>query len=240
MKTLNEHVNRMRQLFNAEHGIIKPLVSEQDEFDDMITKSSPSSKPMGDTKPENNNQSTPNPNYKNANDSFEDKDDLINKPGSGRKIIASIDATVKNNTKGTEEVVNVSLDEDTFANYFLDPTGTFATLTPDLLKMLSNYGYYMVGALNKSKYSPGDSLTITAKLPFKLGNSTIDRPGSKASINYAEKSISGNSTIITLNASVVENPSNPGRYYAMSISYEIDETSPFADFKKVNFNLHFK
>ena len=30
MQNLNEHVNRMKQLFGAQHGIIKPLVNEQD------------------------------------------------------------------------------------------------------------------------------------------------------------------------------------------------------------------
>ena len=34
MKNLNEHVNRMKQLFGAQHGIIKPLVSEQ-EVDEL-------------------------------------------------------------------------------------------------------------------------------------------------------------------------------------------------------------
>jgi hypothetical protein len=29
MENLNEHINRMKQLFGAQHGIIKPLVSEQ-------------------------------------------------------------------------------------------------------------------------------------------------------------------------------------------------------------------
>jgi hypothetical protein len=31
MKNLNEHISRMKELFIAQHGIIKPLVSEQDE-----------------------------------------------------------------------------------------------------------------------------------------------------------------------------------------------------------------
>ena len=41
MQNLNEHINRMKQLFGAQHGIIKPLVNEQDlddEFDDLINK----------------------------------------------------------------------------------------------------------------------------------------------------------------------------------------------------------
>ena len=45
MQNLNEHINRMKQLFGAQHGIIKPLVNEQDlddEFDDLsCSKSSP-------------------------------------------------------------------------------------------------------------------------------------------------------------------------------------------------------
>jgi len=38
MQNLNEHINRMRQLIGAKHGIIKPLVSEQegDEFDNLL------------------------------------------------------------------------------------------------------------------------------------------------------------------------------------------------------------
>ena len=31
MMDLNEHIKRMKDLFFAEHGIVKPLISEQDE-----------------------------------------------------------------------------------------------------------------------------------------------------------------------------------------------------------------
>jgi|688.fasta_scaffold1026775_1 hypothetical protein len=33
---LNEHINRMKNLFNAEHGIIKPLISEQKKLERFI------------------------------------------------------------------------------------------------------------------------------------------------------------------------------------------------------------
>jgi len=237
MKNLNEHISRMRQLFGAEHGIIKPLVSEQDEFDDMITKNSPSSKPLGDTKSQNNNQSKPNPNYKNSNDSFEDKDDMVNKPGSGKNIIAVVDAVVKNNTKGTEEVVKLSLDEDTYGSDYMGRSD----LGPSTLKMLEDYGYYLVGILDKKKYSDGDSFVITATIPFRLGNSKIERDCSKDSINYAEKSASGNNkTTIKLTGSIVGNPRYPENYCNLYVVYEIDESSPFADFKKATIDLRFK
>ena len=30
MQNLNEHVNRMKQLFGAQHGVVKPIVNEED------------------------------------------------------------------------------------------------------------------------------------------------------------------------------------------------------------------
>ena len=44
MQSLNEHIDRMKQLFQAQHGIIRPLISEQDDvtqpgqFKDKINK----------------------------------------------------------------------------------------------------------------------------------------------------------------------------------------------------------
>jgi len=100
MQNLNEHVNRMKQLFGAQHGIIKPLVSEQDfndEFDDLISKSSPS-KPTPETKmdePKGPSQ------YKKDEPLFGDEgNEMINKPGSGRKLQGSVNMVIKNKTTG--------------------------------------------------------------------------------------------------------------------------------------------
>lgn len=38
MENLNEHINRMKQLFGAQHGIIKPLVSEQTPTNKPVEK----------------------------------------------------------------------------------------------------------------------------------------------------------------------------------------------------------
>jgi len=42
MKNLNEHINRIKQLFNSEHGVIKPLISEDNinelKFNDLVGK----------------------------------------------------------------------------------------------------------------------------------------------------------------------------------------------------------
>jgi hypothetical protein len=230
MKNLNEHVNRMKQLFNAEHGIIKPLVKEQDEFDDLISKT-PGAK--SDSPP--SNQTTPNQsksNYKNANDSFEDKDDMVNKPGSGKKIVAVVDANIKNNTKKSEEIVKLDFKEDQFANEYLgDPD--LAPSTKDILK--DDYGYAVWGFADKTKYSVGDSIAITATIPLALGNSTIER--NKGNINLATKSNSGNNTTIQISGTVVE---DNGRILPIRIRYDVNEESPFGPKKQLSFYIAFK
>jgi hypothetical protein len=232
MKNLNEHVNRMKQLFNAQHGIIKPLVKEQDEFDDLISKTSPKSADDSSKNQTTTNQS--NSNYKNANDSFEDKDDMVNKPGSGKKIVAVVDANIKNNTKKTEEIVKLDFKEDQNANDYLgDPN--LGQSTKDILK--DDYGYTVWGNADKTNYSSGDSISITATIPLVLGNSTIDKWNNKGNINLATKSNSGNNTTIQINGSIVE---NNGRIYPIRIRYDVNEDSPFGPKKQLTLHIAFK
>lgn len=236
MNNLNEHIKRMKQLFNSEHGIIKPLVSEQieDEFDDLITKGS-GAKPTGNnTTPINQNSDrNANPNYKNANDSFEDKDDMVNKPGSGKGIVAVINANIKNNTKKTEEIVKLNFREDQDANDYLgDPN--LGTTTMDIIKDF--YGYSVYGTTNKTKYSVGDSISISATIPLELGNSTIDR--NVGNISLATKSNSGRNTTIQINGSIVER--NNGNFQSISMRYDVNEDSPFGPKKQLAFYINFK
>jgi hypothetical protein len=228
MNNLNEHVNRMRQLFNAQHGIIKPLVSEQfeDEFGDLTTK------PSKVTPTNQNADRKANPNYKNANDSFEDKDDLVNKPGSGKGVVAVIDAKIKNNTKKTEEIVKLDFSEDQDANDFLSDPNLVAS-TMDLLKVY--YGYGVHGTADKTKYSVGDSISITATIPLELGNSSID--SNVGNISLATKSNSGRNTTIKINGSIVE---KNGRFQGIQIRYDVNEESPFGPKKQLLFYIDFE
>lgn len=226
MRNLNEHVNRMKQLFNTEHGIIKPLVKEQEEFDDFISNTSGSKSDIT-----SNNKTTPNTsnsNYKNANDSFEDKDDLINKPSSGRNIVATVNANIKNNTKKTEEIVKLDFREDKDANEYLGNP----ILNADLKDYFKNhYGYDLFGFAKKNKYSAGDSISITATIPLELGNSKIGKNSSN--INLATKSNSGKNTTIQIQGSIVEFAKNNNDIIPIKIIYEVNESSPFGPKKQL-------
>ena len=116
MNNLNEHINRMRQLIGAKHGIIKPLVSEQspfdDEFDDFINK------PNQPTPPKENDLQKGMPSqYKSSEKLYGDDeyDDLFNKRGSGKNITSSVPMTILNKTTGKEETINADFYEDEVA-----------------------------------------------------------------------------------------------------------------------------
>ena len=193
-------------------------------------KSRDVSKNQTNSNQSNSNQS--NSNYKNSNDSFEDKDDMINKSGSGKKIVAVVDANIKNNTKKSEEIVKLDFKEDQFANEYLgDPD--LAPSTKDILK--DDYGYAVWGFADKTKYSVGDSISITATIPLELGNSTIER--NKGNINLATKSNSGNNTTIQISGSIVE---DVDRIYPIRIRYDVNEESPFGPKKQLTFYIAFK
>lgn len=217
MKNLNEHISRMKQLFGAEHGIIKPLVSEQDEFDDMISKNSPRSKPMGDTKSQNNNQS--NPNYKKANDSFEDNDDMINKPGSGKKLQASVNMVVKNKTTGKTEMPYNELGEDEdwaqiaqrkLEGEYVSPFET------------QGYGYYVIAEAEKQNYKDGDNITIEFEVPVVVTSLKAD--GNQNNVSLIDRNVSGNKTIIRVEARIIVD-----KNYMLSVRGvgRTDKPSPF-------------
>jgi hypothetical protein len=238
MSNLNEHIKRMKQLFNSEHGIIKPLVSEQieDEFDDLITKGS-GSKPNGDNTTPINADRKANPNYKNANDSFEDKDDMVNKPGSGKGLISSIDATINNLTKGTSEVVKLNFKKDTDYNYlssFLD--GITGAVADDIR---NSYGYVFYGETKGDKYGEDDSLLITINVPLILKNSEINHI-SKNVISNVNTSISGKNTKVSINCKTVES-TNTGGFLPVVLSYKVDQdASPFGGDSNCDLVLRFR
>jgi hypothetical protein len=210
------------------------LMEQDDEYDDLISKTSPKSRDVSKNQTNSNqsNSNQSNSNYKNSNDSFEDKDDMINKSGSGKKIVAVVDANIKNNTKKSEEIVKLKFSEDQFANDYLgDPD--LAPSTKDILK--DDYGYAVWGFADKTKYSVGDSISITATIPLELGNSTIER--NKGNINLATKSNSGNNTTIQISGSIVE---DVDRIYPIRIRYDVNEESPFGPKKQLTFYIAFK
>lgn len=231
MKNLNEHVNRMKQLFNAQHGVIKPLVSEQsnDDFDDLISKSS-KSKPLSSTPPNQNSQNTPEnkpqTTSQKSNDSNEDDDMMVNKPGSGKNVISSIAINIKNTTKNTNETIMSSFREDNFSSEY-----DMATVSPELQKLGdSNYGYSAYVELNKNKYSFGDSVNITFSVPFILGKvikSTND------SINNINTSVSGGKTNVTIYGKITEDKNRINTIGSISAIFKVDESNPFGGDKNL-------
>jgi hypothetical protein len=234
MNNLNEHIKRMKQLFNSEHGIIKPLVSEQieDEFDDLITKSS-GAKPNGDSTTPINADRNANPNYKNSNDSFEDKDDMVNKPGSGKKLQASVNVVVKNKTTGKTEIPYNELGEDEdwaqiaqrkLEGEYVSPFET------------QGYGYYVIAEAEKQNYKDGDNITIEFDVPFVVTSLKAD--GNQNNISLINRNVSGNKTSIRVEARIIV---DKNFMFSVRGAGKTDKPSPFesGQFNEFFFALRF-
>jgi hypothetical protein len=218
MQNLNEHINRMKQLFGSQHGIIKPLVSEQDfddEFDDLIAKSSPS-KSTPETKmdePKGISQ------YKKDDPLFGDEgNEMINKPGSGRKLQGSVNVVIKNRTTGKTETPYNELGED--ENWAEIAQRKLAGEFVDF--DVRHYGYYVIAEAVKENYKEGDGLTIEFDVPFIVNSLEADGPQNNVSL--INRTVSGNKTNIKVEAKiVVEN----NFMFAVRGVGKTDKPSPF-------------
>lgn len=243
MNNLNEHINRMKQLFGAQHGIIKPLVNEQDypydyeklqditQYDDLINK------PNDPTPPKENDivKGKPSP-YKKDEPLFGDEgNEMINKPGSGRNIQASVDMTIKNLTSGNVEKPTNTLYEDEDAYQILqskidDPT---ANLEFDI----KTYGYFVSAIAKKDNYNAYDGLEISFELPFVV---TSLEEGDKNDnlVSYIDRQVSGDKTKIKINAKIPESMS----FFGIWLKGKTDIPSPFkeGEFNRVAIMIRFR
>lgn len=196
MQNLNEHVNRMKQLFGAQHGIIKPLVSEQDfddEFGDLINKSNNPTPPKENDLP----KGIPSQ-YKKDEPLFGDEgNEMINKSGSGRKLQGSVNVVIKNRTTGKTETPYNELGEDEnwaeiaqrkLAGEFVDYD-------------VRHYGYYVIAEAKKENYSDGDGITIEFDVPFVVTSLEADSQQNNTSL--INRTVSGNKTNIKVEAKIV-------------------------------------
>jgi hypothetical protein len=207
MNNLNEHINRMKQLIGAKHGIIKPLVSEQspfdDEFDDLINKSNQPTPPK-----ENDLQKGMPSQYKSSEKLYGDDetDDLVNKPGSGKNTIARVPITILNKTTGKEETINAEFYEDeNWAEIVMKSDEEFKNFgTRVNLEFESGtYGYYLSGRASKNNYNDGDSIKIKFEVPLNVTSfKADDRPGN---VSYVNKNNSSNSTSFEIEAKIIDN-----------------------------------
>ena len=236
MQNLNEHVNRMKQLFGAQHGIIKPLVSEQDfddEFGDLINKSNNPTPPKENDLP----KGIPSQ-YKKDEPLFGDEgNEMINKPGSGRNIQSSLNITVKNLTSGNVENPTNSFYEDEDAYQILqskidDPT---SNLDFDL----RTYGYFLSGISKKSNYKEDDGLEISFELPFAL--TSLEGDANDDVISHVDRQVSGDKTKIKINAKVLLT-SNPEYFASIWLTGKTNIPSPLkaGEFNRFAFSLRFR
>jgi len=202
MQNLNEHINRMKQLFGAQHGVIKPLVTEsplsngEDEFDDLINK------PNDPTPPKENDtvKGKPSP-YKKDEPLFGDEgNEMINKPGSGRNIQSSVDMTIKNLTSGKIEKPTNTLYEDEDAYQILQSKMDDPTV--DLEFDVNTYGYLISAMAKKENYKDQDSIEISFELPFVVTSLEEGYKVGNGSISYIDRQVSGNKTKIKMNAKI--------------------------------------
>ena len=234
MQNLNEHINRMKHLFGAQHGIIKPLVSEQDlddEFDDLINK------PNNPTPPEENDVVKGIPSqYKKDEPLFGDEgNEMINKPGSGRNIQASVDMTIKNLTSGKIEKPTNTLYEDEDAYQILQ--SKIDDPTVDLEFDLKTYGYFVSALAKKDNYSAYDGIEISFELPFVV-TSLEEHDKNDGHISNIERQVSGDKTKIKINAKIPETMS----VFGIFATGKTDITSPLkeGEFNRVAISIRFR
>lgn len=196
MQNLNEHVNRMKQLFGAQHGIIKPLVSEQDfddEFGDLINK------PNNPTPPKENDLPKGIPSqYKKDEPLFGDEgNEMINKPGSGIKLQGSVNVVIKNRATGKTETPYNELGEDEnwaeiaqrkLAGEFVDYD-------------VRHYGYHVIAEAKKENYSDGDGITIEFDVPFVV--TSLESDSRQNNTSLINRTVSGNKTNIKVESKIV-------------------------------------
>jgi hypothetical protein len=222
MNNLNEHINRMKQLFGAQHGIIKPLVSEQspfeDEFDDFINKYSDNND-YGASDDVKNNTPQGSSQYKKDKPLFGDEgNEMINKPGSGRKLQGSVNMVIKNKTTGkTETPYNVLGEDENWAEIAQRKlAGEFVDFD------VRHYGYYVIAEAVKENYKEGDGLTIEFDVPFVVNSLEADGPQNNVSL--INRTVSGSKTNIKVEAKiVVEN----NFMFAVRGVGKTDKPSPF-------------
>lgn len=237
MQNLNEHINRMKQLFGAQHGIIKPLVSEQDfdDEDDLINKYSDDNEYGSQNEPKNDAPQGSSP-YKKDEPLFGDEgNEMINKPGSGRNIQSSVDMTIKNLTSGKIEKPTNTLYEDEDAYQILQ--SKIDDPTVDLEFDLRTYGYFVSALAKKDNYSAYDGIEISFELPFVV-TSLEEGHKDDGYISNIERQVSGDKTKIKINAKIPETMS----VFGIFAKGKTDITSPLkeGEFNRVAISIRFR
>jgi hypothetical protein len=237
MQNLNEHINRMKQLFGAQHGIIKPLVNEQDfgDEDDLINKYSDDNDYGTSDDAKNNTPQGPSQYKKNEPLFGDEGNEMINKPGSGKNIQSSVDMTIKNLTSGNVEKPTNTLYEDEDAYQILqskidDPT---ANLEFDI----KTYGYFVSAMAKKDNYNAYDGLEISFELPFVV---TSLEEGDKNDnlVSNIDRQVSGDKTKIKINAKIPESMS----FFGLWLKGKTDIPSPLkeGEFNRVAIAIRFR
>lgn len=238
MRNLNEHINRMRQLINAKHGVIKPLVSEQDfddEDDDLINKYS-DEKDYGSPEQQKMDEPKGPSQYKKDEPLFGDEgNEMINKPGSGRNIQSSVDMTIKNLTSGNIEKPTNTLYEDEDAYQILQ--SKIDDPTVDLEFDLKTYGYFVSALAKKDNYKAYDGLEISFELPFVVTSLEEGNKGDSL-VSNIERRVSGNNTKIKINAKIPESMA----FYGVFLKGKTDIPSPLkeGEFNRVAVSIRFR
>ena len=240
MNNLNEHINRMKQLIGAKHGIIKPLVSEQspfdDEFDDFINK------PNQPTPPKENDLQKGMPSqYKSSEKLYGDDetDDLINKPGSGKNTTARVPMTILNKTTGKEETINADFYEDeNWAQIVMDSDEEFKNFGSrfGMEGASKHYGYYLYGKATKDNYNDGDSIKIKFNVPLNV--TSFKEDSSQGNTSYVDRKNSSNSTSFEIEGKIIE---ENGYFFSVRGIGNTDFESPLkdGDFEKFAFSVRF-
>jgi len=197
IKVVTENFSR---LLNAKSGEIKPLVSEQDEMDDL----------------------------------------MINKPGSGTRLRASVELKVSNLTKGTEETVtNKFYTPDSWNELILQSQGG---RTGDLFNSIKEIsGYAVQSSVNSENYNEGDGLVIEFTVPVAVTDIKPWYGGSNISkIDYSM--VGTSDTKVTIYAKVEYEKDNQNRFNPISVIGKTDKESPIDDgeFMSFIFGLDFR
>lgn len=155
-------------------------------------------------------------------------DEMINKPGSGDNLRASVNVVIKNLTKGTEEDAKNKLYKTEDWSQLLSKIESGENI-PSWVKESRGYG---VGVnVDKKGYNAGDSIVIEFEVPFTVTDlKQYDHLISKIDLNE----VGPNSTKITINAKV-ESKEDGLNFMEIVAKGETDMPSPLDEGEFINF-----
>ena len=164
--------------------------------------------------------------------SEQEDDMMINKPGSGKNITSSVNVTVKNLTKNSEEEVTSKFyDNDDYSEILskIEQGGQSQSFYKDM------FGYAVETILKKDNYDDFDSLMVEFIIPLSVEDLEVSNYSKNLVSKLDYTSVGTNKTKVSLFCKI-------DNFESIVLSGDTDQESPIPDvgFVKFDFVLRFK